>query len=172
MFKHRNKIIASVFVVLTASILFVAAIPPVEAQPKFILSSWDYPDEYGQGIDFFEIYENSTGSWVNIEEDYGHDDSYSIDWDIGVFIKLRCWTTFNATLTWSESIDVGKLYQRHYVSVVDDLSETVFTQQNFTFGAGVIEGFYIYNYAYDVVLNFIPVTGRIYTVTVMYEIFW
>ena len=169
---NRKKIFSGVALTATILVILISTIPPAQAQPRFALASWDYPDAYGQGINKFQIYENSSGSWVETIAEYAYDDSYTIDWDVGVGIKIRCWTWFNCTLTGAATTDIGKNYQKHYVSVVNDLSETMFTQQNFTFGAGYYESYHIYIYAYDVVLNFIPVTGRVYTVTVMYEVFW
>ena len=65
---------------LMASILF-ASVPPAKAQ--FTLAGWDYPDTYGQGIESIEVFENSTGSWVQVGGAYQYSDSQgdlTLDW--------------------------------------------------------------------------------------------
>jgi len=56
----NRKIISSIVVLLVVGLL-VAAIPPAKAQ--FVIASWDFPDEYGQGIYGFFPLENSSGDW-------------------------------------------------------------------------------------------------------------
>ena len=158
-----------IIAMLTATILF-ASIPPARAQ--FVLASWDYPDEYGQGIEAFEIAENSTGSWVQVGAARGYADSSTIDWNASLFIRLRCYTWFNSTLTGASTTNDGKNYQRHNI-IVTNSSATVFSQVNFTY-------FYaddsidppMWYYGYEVVLNFLPVAGTIYTVTITYEVYY
>ena len=164
---YNRKIISGIVVLLTLGLL-VAFIPPAKAQ--FIIASWDYPDEYGQGILEIEIQENSTGSWVSYDSlDYWESGVYN--WTIGMVIKLIVSTTFNSTLTGAGSLVEGKLYQRHNVTVMNDLDATVFSQQNFTYVDAAIENG-IYDYVYEVILNFIPLSGAVYTATVIYEVFY
>ena len=167
---NRNKIIASIVVLLTVSILLIASVQPTSAQ--FALASWEYPDEYWNGISGINIYENSTGAWVvkygTIEPD--DDDSTIFDWNASIAIKLRVWVTLNSTLVGVSTTDDGKNYIRHSVLVMC-LGETIFSQQNFTY-YGVSTEAEIYTYSYDVVLDFLPVSGAIYKVTVTYEIWW
>ena len=182
--KHRNKIIASTLVILTVSILLIAsvqspkAIPTATGKAQFVISSWNFPDEYGQGIEAFEIYENSTGFWVLISGAYGYEDTGNIEIYDNASIKLRCYTWFNSTFMDVTTTNEGKNLQQHSVVVIGALSiweqsVIVFSQQNFTW-------FYdddsidppMWYYGYEVVLNFIPQQGQIYTTTVIYEIWY
>lgn len=150
--------------------MFLVAIFPRPTNAQFIIASWDYPDEYGQGINVFDIFENSTGSWLIEVTGYGPSDNYAMEWELGVSIKLRCYTSFNYTLTGASDITDGQNYQRHNVTVTS-LGSTVFSQENFTYySSAPYADLYWYNY--DVILNFVLVAGAIYTVTVTYEIFW
>ena len=161
---------------LTLSVLVVSNHPSkstvkeLEQPAQFVLAEWDFPDKYGQGIDTITVYENSTGAWVSVGN-YEYDEESSLEWNASVAIKLKVWTWFNSTLTGAGSTNEGKLYQRHNVIVVS-LGETVFSQQNFTYSNVYTEAAPMWYYVYDVILEFLPVAGAIYTVVVTYEIFW
>ena len=147
--------------------------PQAKANPQFVISSWEYPDEYGQGIEGFEMLENSTGSWAQVGGLYSSSDTHAIEWNASLFIKLRCYTYFNSTLTGASDTDDGKNYQRHNITVTNFNGTILFSQQNFTW-------FYdddsidppMWFYGYEVVLNFLPEEGQVYTVTVTYEVFY
>ena len=162
---------------MIVSILLIGHIPQAKvvsdtpAKAQFVLASWDYPDEYGQGIDLFGFYENSTGSWLSYGDAYEPDQSYTIDWNNSVFIKLRCYAFFNSTLTGAIDVADGKNYLRHRVNVTS-LGTSVFSQQNFTYYSNSTILAPMWYYGYEVVLNFLPIGGEIYTVTVDYEIFY
>ena len=146
---------------------------PIKQTASFALAAWDFPDEYGQGIESFEVFENSSGSWEQVGGGYGYDETTILEWNVGVAIKLRCYTYFNSTLTGADNIAEGKKYQRHNVSVINIDSTIVFSQQNFTYidgDSGIDPPLWFYSY--EVVLEFLPVEGEYYTVTVGYEIFW
>ncbi len=170
---QRNKVLCSLAIIamFTVTILFVS-IPPARAQ--FIIAGWDYPDEYGQGIVNFEVWGNATGSWM-LSTSYAHSDSGGIEWYPNASIKLICNTWFNSTLTGASDVADGKNLQRHSVVVTSSESRgtSVFSQQNFTyiFGEDAIDPPMWY-YGYYVVLNFLPVSGVLYTVTVTYEVFY
>lgn len=169
--KYLARISVSVAVIMILSVLLVVSIPPARA--RFVLASWTFPDQYGQGINDFDVYENSTGSWVNVGGPTEYDESGIFEW-YGWYgsIKLKCWTYFNSTLTEAGSTNEGKLYQRHNVTVTDLNDTIVFSQQNFTYSNVYTEEAPMWIYVYEVVLNFLPETGEYYTVTVVYEIFW
>ena len=175
--KFRTKLIAvTITIVLLVLLVFTVPnqpiIPEQLGKAQFVLAEWDYPDEYGQGIEAFEIFENSTGSWVQVGPAYGYEDNYVHDWNTSVSIKLRCYTWFNSTLTGAIDAADGKNYQRHNITVTN-IGNTTFSQQNLTY-------FYsddsidppMWYYGYEVVLNFLPVSGNIYIVTVIYEVFY
>ncbi len=170
--RFRTKLIAWAIVLLTVTAIGFSTIPPAKAQ--FVLASWDYPDEYGQGIVNFEVWGNATGSWI-LSTPYAHSDSGEIEWYPNASIKLICNTWFNSTLTGASDINEGKNLQRHSVVVTssESLGTSVFSQQNFTyiFGEDAIDPPMWY-YGYYVVLDFLPVSGVLYTVTITYEIYW
>ena len=167
---YRKKAYASIFVLLAIFILFVS-VPPVKTQ--FVLAEWDYPDEYGQGIRGIQIYENSSGSWVQFY--YCHyDDSYdTYDWNESVGIKLIVHTMLNSTLVGAADSDEAKLYQRHSVTVLNKSGAVIFSQQNFTYVDVNNETYHpLWLYRYEVIFDFLPELMQVYTATVIYEIFW
>jgi len=178
---NRSKILALVVLVclplgllsLPQGILEVTIQEPQKA--KFIISSWVFPyDEYGQGIDALSVYENSTGSWLLVggfAPNVDHEDEGSFNWNVSIGIKIRVYSWLNSTLTGVSSTAEGKNVQRHNVTVVLTNGTVIFNQNNLTyFNAGAVGPMYEYNY--DVVLNFLPECGNIYTVTVTYEIYY
>ena len=151
-------------------------------QPVFTIAIWNYPDDYGQGIDGFRFYENSTGSWLSapyytdLGEFYylhSYDSGYFINWSASVAIKLRVYTVVNATLTNNTDVNIGKNYHRHNVTVLNQYGVTLFSKQNFTYYDGTYftpeEEIW---YEYDVVLNFLPNYGQIYQIIVNYEVYY
>lgn len=147
-----------------------------QERPKFIISGWAYPDSYDQGIESIQIYENSTGSFVEIDESPVFYDASqaecSFDWEVGVGIRLDVWTYLNSTLLGISSRTTGQLYQRHYVIVTDSSDNTVFSQQNFTYIYSDQDNDPLYLYAYRITLDFLPLIAEIYTVEIMYEIYY
>jgi len=177
LYNHRNKIIAT-FIVLLAASLMVVSIPPAEAQPTFALATWDWPDAYGQGIDSFVLYSNSTGSWVVVDLWYW-DGLYGapdpVPWNASEAIKLRVRSTMNTTLVGTANPALGQNYIRHSIVVTDQLDAEVFVQQNFTYETeahdfGIYPG--IIFYYYYVIFDFLPISGELYTVEVTYEVYY
>jgi len=166
----RKKI--SVLVILAVFMMLVVSVPTAKAQ--FVIAGlWDFHDEYGQGIKLFHFYENSTGSWVEKYSVQGFkptNESAIIEWDGGISIKLRCQVYINSTFLGLGSVVEGLNYIRLSVTVIT-LNEIVFSQCNFTSHSYGTVGA-IYSYSQDVVLNFIPQSGQIYTVTVTFEVFY
>ena len=163
-----DRKVTVVMVVLVMSIFLVR---PPQTTAQFVIAGWDYPDEYGQGIFMFQFYENSTGSWVLTSSNLTYGGSPNeVELPSGIGIRLRCWTHFNYTHAQVGSVELGKNYQQHSISVAL-LGETVFSQQNFTFGSGISGPPDLYAYSYDVVLDIIPIAGVIYTVNVNYEVY-
>ena len=158
-----------IIILLLVSVVFMGSFRPSNAQ--FVVAGWDYPDENGQGIWYMTVRENSTGSWglVGI---YYYDDETLIDWYLNASIKLHCFSRFNNTFMGMADTDEGKQYLRHSVIVTTPVLGTVFSQQNFTY-AGVYTGEDpMWLYEYEVVLNFLPIAGAIYTAVVNYEVYW
>lgn len=170
-------------IVTILSVLLIVTPRPINA--KFVLASWDHPDDYGQGIEGFLIYENSTGSWqawndpdTGDPEYYIYDDAdeHYFQWNVSVFIKLRVVTWLNSTLLGltgeEDDDDDGIPYFRHNVTVTT-LGNTVFSQNNFTYEEGddsIDPPMWLYQY--DIILDFVPAEGYTYTVTITYEVYY
>lgn len=152
------------------SVLLIASIPPAKA--RFVLASWEFDDGYGQGIDGIELYENSTGSWIQVGGYHNYTEGHIYDWEINVSIKIVCYTWFNSTLTDADSTADGQNYQQHNVSVTLS-GDTVFSQQGFTYDSvDDTTDPPQWLYGYEVILNFIPTAGSYYTVTILYEVYY
>lgn len=174
---NQKKTYAGIIVLLTMLIL-VSSVPPARAQ--FILASWDYPDEYGQGILGIKMWENSTGSWIAAPyyTDLGqfyylnyHQTDYTYNWSAGAAMKLRADTLLNNTLVGAVDLADGQNYLRHNVTVTHH-GDLIFSQQNFTYSDSTDISAPMYFYEYEVILNFIPEDGQIYIVTVTYEVYY
>jgi len=176
--KNRILVSVSVILILTAALLVALNAPSTNvfeepeqpAKTQFVLASWDFPDKYGQGMDTITIYGNSTGSWVAVGN-YEYDEPSTLDWNESVAIKLKVWSWFNSTLTGAVDTNDGKNYLRHSV-IVTALGVTIFSQQNFTYSNVYPEADPMWYYVYEVVLNFLPEVGQVYTITVTYEVFY
>ena len=169
---YRHRILAVVTIIMIVAVVLVGR-PPQTQGTKFVITDLaDRLDEYGQGIDGCEIYENSTGEWVVI--DYPFYIAYyegEFKWNLSVGIRLNCLTYFNSTLTGAEDTAEGQLYQRHNVTV-SLFGVEVFNQMNFTY-VGVNTALDpIWFYEYSVILDFVQEPGAIYVTTVTYEIYW
>lgn len=167
---NRSKILALAVIVMIPVAVILAPIPQAKAQ--FVLSSWDYPDEYGQGIQYISVYENSTGAWVLVDTIY-YDDTLTFEWNasIGIYISVAAW--FNSTLVGASDNVTGRNYLRHNVTVTDLSDNVVFAQANFTYST--VNTFLnppLWRYSYYVILDFLPEYAQVYTVTVTYEVFW
>jgi hypothetical protein len=169
----RNRIVASVGLIMLVSIFLIVTPTPTRGA-QFVLASWDFPDEYGQGIDALTVFENSTGSWLIIggfSPNVVYNGGAEFNWSVGLGIKIRAFSFLNSTRVGVYSTDQGKNYLRHNVTVTRINGTTVFSQQNFTYyNAGAVAE--MYEYHYDVILNFYPEAGEIYTVTITYEVFY
>ena len=139
----------------------------------FLVNFWNFPDEYGQGIDEYLLYENSTGSWVPFDGGYCTDNPiHNFQWNASnARLKIYVSAWLNMTLTGASDGNDGKRYHRHSISVTR-LGSIIFSQQNFTYVEhGVLLGT-LRNYGYEVVLSFLPMDGQVYRVTITYEVFY
>lgn len=191
-FISRNREISAgflIFMILVVSVLVASNHSPkpvveeFEQQANFVIASWDYPDQHGQGIYMIRFYENSTGSWVAAPWYYVggaldglpfyslHEyDPYTLNWSAGVAMKIRVYTTLNESLVGVATTAEGQQYLQHDV-VVSNPYETVFSQQNFTY-YDATDGGDLYVYEYEVVLNFIPQQFTTYTIDLTHEIYF
>jgi hypothetical protein len=153
--------------------LFILAIPILPTNAQFVLASSYDLDEYGQGIDAFWVYENSTGSWET-SGDYrtNNETQHLYEWNASLGIKIHYFTWFNNTLIGASDSADGKNYHRHNVTVTDTTGTVIFSQQNFTYNSVSTANDPMWFYNYYVVLNFLPEYGDIYTVKTTYEVFY
>jgi hypothetical protein len=167
----NKKAVVGVIALLMIGLL-VASIPPAKAQ--FVLASWSYPDEYGQGLYQIEVDENSTGAWVEYGEGgyYEAGDSLLFPWNVSVGIRLVVYTRLNSTLTGIPDKDNWGPYQRLNVTVTQNNGTVVFSQQNITTFYTSSSFGEIYRYGFMFVLEFLPNYGEIYAATVTYEVFY
>ena len=176
----RHRIVAVVMIFLILGVFLTRL--PQQAQAHFVIAGWDYPDEYDQGIFGMKFWENSTGEWLGAPwySELGQffwcspsmPDDYTYNVTAGASLKVRVDTTLNATLTGATDLEDGKNYFRTSVTVTW-VGTIVFSQQNLTSLVNEDDsGDPIYYYEYEVVLDFILVSGQVYTVTVIYEVFY
>jgi len=156
---------------------FIATVPPSHST-RFVLAAWAHPDQYGQGIDGFGISENSTGLWNTVIFPWGyifdHSDSEHevIDWNASLFMRMRIWFLINQTLTGAIDETDGLNYFRHNTTVLDKTQTVVFNQENLTNHKHEATAGDLMWYRGDIILNFLPLSDQVYTVTVLYEVFW
>ena len=184
---YKRRIAATISVIAIVAGLLISSLPTTKAT-QFVLADSGFPDEYGQGIQGLWVWENSTGSWepfyfARWDDVPAADPPYYFEWNASTGIKIVVFGYINYTHVGFSTVDEGKLYQRHYVSVVNQGSTLVFSQQNLTFfedpelgisGAGntTYPPNDVWYYLYEVILEFTQEHGEVYTVTVLYEIFW
>ena len=167
---HRKKI--SILVVLVVSMMLILPIRPAKAQ--FIIASWNYPDEYGQGIEALRAYQNISGSWVSLTGgfDLTSGDSTALEINgtaTGVKILVKCW--LNNTVVGAVDFEDGKNYLRHN-GTLTLIGENIFSLQNFTYTTGTDTLDPMFYYQYEGIFPFTPIAGQTYTMVVTYEIFW
>ena len=177
----RKKIYSCVIVLLLAMVFLVATIPQTrvqsipQAKAQFVIASWDFPDEYGQGIYGFFILENSTGVFFPVAGPLIVSSNSSIfEMDAGIAIGFDVRVVLNDTLlglTFPDDVALGLNYFRLNVTVTT-LSETVFSQANFTYDD--LNGAHgdLWYYSQEVEFDFLLVSGHIYTVTITYEVYY
>lgn len=177
----KNKLEKTLVVgALSFMLLFAlgAVIQPAKAQ--FVIAEWDYPDQYGQGISGMKFWENSTGSWlpapyyIDLGQFYyvnPYISDYTYNISAGVALKVRVDSLLNNTLVGADDLADGRNYHRHNVTV-SNLGNIIFSQSNFTYEDSSDASAPMYYYEYYAILNFIAVSGQVYTVTVTYEVFY
>ena len=173
----KKKIVAGLFMVLMLGLL-ITSIQPAKA--KFILASWGYPDEYGQGIRNIALEQYTNGEWVGLTipsppEGYYYSPSlFEITDGEGsngsLWINVQCF--LNATLCGISDIDDGPVLIRHTITVSTSTNSSVFYQENFTLTYQTDFAAPLYFYQYEVFTDFVPQDGTIYAATITYEVFY
>lgn len=168
----KRSLLATTIIVIL-SVLLIATPPPVKSA-KFVLASWSYPDEYGQGIDAIRLHQYLDGEWVALDGGFEVTPDDSTTFDISAFgpinITVKCW--LNNTLVGASSFEDGKNYIRHSVIVSTLDNSSVFSQENFTYYQGTDALDPMFYYFYRVTMDFIPEYSTIYTAVISYEIFY
>lgn len=166
----KNSVLGLALVLATVIVAPFALVQPAHAQ--FTVASWDWPaDEYYQGIKNIKLYENSTGSWVQVGDYYEYTNSNVVEWPAYVGIKLEVFTSVNQTLTGAADADEGALYVQHNVTVLNRAGETIFSQTNLTYVVGADYGDY-FMLKHSVILNFLPQPLVSYIVTITCEVYY
>jgi len=178
--KQRNKLIAVVCAILSlgmATVLVTTNQPTtdthIEKPVKFILSSWEYPDEYGQGIESIYAYENASGAYVEYPDSpYYSSDNIQLEKNLTGYVWLQIYCWFNRSLAGiPNSLPQGLILIRHTATVTQSNGTVVFSQINFTKTASNQAFDPLWWIRYDVVLAFIPIAGETYTATITYEVY-
>lgn len=160
--------------VLSISLLILVGFSskPVRAHSTFVLSSWDFPDSYGQGLTTVYLQTNTSGTWSSVEGfGYLEPDPSPIDWNVSDPVRVLTWVSMNYTLTGASSLENGKNYIRQTLNVTDSSDTLLFTEVNGTYVQGLEnEGLYWYQYGF--VWDFLPVSGEVYTVNIYYEVYY
>jgi len=167
----RKIITVALLGLFICSLLILVPVQPVKAQ--FVLSV-DYPDDNGNGIYYiwaeFDGEFNATVYYNPCHPSYGTATN-PLETQVGVNITLAVFCWLNGTWADIASLVEGKNVIRHSVAVSMANGTTIFSQQNFTYITGTDGGSPMYFYRYDVILDFVPEMGQIYTATVTYEVF-
>lgn len=177
----RREIWAIALVLLFGMAFSVAQLYSISAEMKyanenaparFVISSWSYPDDYGQGVHLISIYENSTGSWVQVDDHFYYDVSTIYDWNHSVGMKLYAFSWFNGTLAEETNTTLAQSLQRHNLTVTDAFGTVVYSQENFTyFGVSDAYSPMLY-YSYEHELDWLPNASQQYYITLTYEIYY
>ena len=174
MCNHRKK--AYLLLIVISMILVV---PTQRTTAQFVLSGWDYDDGYGQGIEVLWFYENSTGSWVAIQDPAYilPTDSTTIEMNYSVDTAIKIIVTCNINHTLfdfgpdkSENAS-ARAIMRTSINVTI-LGENVFSQNNLTWDGSVFDDTATtWAISFEVVIDVIIISGGIYIVTLYYEIY-
>jgi len=157
--------------------LMFASVPPAKAQ--FILAAelWEWPDEYGQGIQYLFVSYSDGGDPFNdtigyqfYEYAWFYDqDIFELPLNVNLTIDVFCW--LNRTMVNNATFEEGKNLIRHSINV-SAFGVNVFSQQNFTYTDGTDANDPMWFYKYTVTnINCFNTTGTTYTVTIRYDIY-
>lgn len=162
----QKKIYAILITVFVCALLVVT---PKSANAQFIVASWDYPDEYGQGISTILMYiDGDLEGFCN----YNNASNEFIISE-GGNITLRVTTYINQTTVGVSTVEDGKLYIRHSVVVTTPSNSSLFSKQNFTYYDGaLVPPTNRITYTYIIWLDVLWVAGTVYTATINFEVFY
>jgi len=173
----KRKIVALLGIVII-SMMLVVSIQPVKANPKFIIAS-SVPYN-GNGIAYIGCYLDSVFNatvYYNFDAYLAYANNTAginpLDVFAGSNITLSVFSWLNGTWAGIASFAEGQNVIRHHVTVALGNGTVVFSKQNFTYvDTGVYEEWApMYFYRYDVILDFVPEMGQVYTATITYEVY-
>ena len=172
----RNKLEKTLIVcAISCMLLFAlgAVVQPAKAQ--FVIA-YDYDtSKDGNYMAYIIAYVDSVPNGTVYYNPTSYPDNTAIqplDIQAGVNLTLAVFCWVNGTVTGISSLSEGLAIMRHNTTVICSNGTSVFSQQNFTYIIGTDGGAPMYFFRHDVILDFIPVSGEIYTVTVTYEVFY
>jgi hypothetical protein len=175
----QYKVSAALIALVILSIAVTASpISPIpEPHAKFSISTWTYPDQYGQGIFAVSFWGNSSGSWENIVGFNNVTTPNSFVWNASVGMTILVVNTYNWTLNDINSTAAAEAYTRNDILIVDQFGTTTFSQQNLTLYTCFFEGAEYYGgtryfVEYNVTLPFLPLDGYTYAVTIGLDIWY
>jgi len=149
--------------------------PQLEESSTFILSSWSYPDEYGQGIYSITPDENSTGVWSHIIEGTGFIYSNSTDNLFTVVsnasLRLDVRVTVNYTLLGVSDPDLLNYIRVNLTVTESDIVTYSISNMTYDYLGGDL-GDGLYWYSFVDILNFQTVSGAIYEIQITYEVYY
>ena len=170
----RTKLVACGVVMVLVVMIGFSTIP--QAQAQFVIADYTYSTtNYGNSIAYIHAYIDSefNASMYKDPDSYpGESVTNPLEVAGGVNITLAVFCWVNGTVTGISSLSEGLTIMRHRVTVTGQNGTTIFSQQNFTYIIGSDGDAPMYFFRHDVILDFVPVQGQIYTATVVYEVFY
>ena len=157
---------------LLSTLVFFVPTQPTKAQ--FVLAYTFASGNNGNAISFINAYFDGDyeGTMYNDPDIYPtvtYTPTLEVNASTSISLRVGCW--LNSTYAGVASLAEGQTVIRHSVSVLSSNGSVIWSQQNFTYQSGVDALAPMYHYDYDVTLDFVPVSGVVYTVTVIYEVF-
>ena len=168
----RKKLLGIAVIACVCTMLLVTIQP---ARAQFVIADYEFPADNGNGIAYIKAFIDGVAS----DTMYYDPDSYptntevnplAIDAGVSITLELECW--INGTFTGISSLAEGVNIMRHSVVVTCSNGTTIFSQQNFTYIIGGGGDAPMYFYRHDVILDFVPDYGQVYTATVIYELYY
>lgn len=172
--RMNHRILTACSIIIVLSVLSFASIPPTKA--NFIIASWDYPDEYGQGVYEIRIYQYINGWYGLSETTWGwgpnaENDAFEIFANAtAVYILLKC--EMNNTRVNASSLADGENYIQHSGELIQLGHGIIDTVGNFTLYSSSDASDPMFEYWYNCTFEFSPIGGVNYKAVLNIEIYW
>jgi hypothetical protein len=125
----------------------------------------------GTGISLIDAYLDEAYAHTFYDVAIGYNSTLELDPTVtNITLVIQCW--LNGTACDVATFSDGASRIRHNVTVINTNGTVVFSQENFTYSWGIEYSNALFIYQYWVELDFTPVMGEIYTVTVTYEVYY